>query len=66
MELDIRNYKIEIREELLNNFMSIRFPNEKRGSNYWCEWMTRFISGYPHRWMDDQSQKVFIELINKL
>jgi len=66
MVLDIRKLPIKIREDLYKNFMALRFPTEPVDSLYSFEWMTRFVSGFPQNYMDEDSLKVWNELIKNL
>lgn len=50
--------------ELFVKFIQKRFPNEMCG-HYVSEWADRFLSGDPTVYMDDESLKIYIELIER-
>lgn len=66
MVLDIRTLSTEVRENLYKNFMALRFPTEPKDSPYSNEWVIRFVSGHPDNYMDEDSLKVWNELIKEL
>ena len=50
--------------DLFVKFFMKRFPNESNEiHSYCCEWIDRFMSGNPVPYMDIQSKKIYIDLI---
>ena len=50
--------------ELFIKFFSTRFPNESDRIHSYCnEWIDRFMSGNPIRYMDLESRSVYKRLI---
>lgn len=45
-------------------FMSRRFPKEEH-SPYIVEWAKRFKTGKQMKWMDDESQKIYLEIVTR-
>tara|TARA_Y100000310_G_C20670209_1_gene809828 strand:- start:1490 stop:1669 length:180 start_codon:yes stop_codon:yes gene_type:complete len=47
---------------IFEEFMKRRFPNEPRGSSYWCEWEDRFLKG-AENYMDKESLRIYEEIL---
>ncbi len=51
-------------EDLFVKFFSKRFPNENdKILSYVTEWAGRFMSGNPVAYMDEQSKKIYMDLL---
>ncbi len=53
--------------DLFVAFFSKRFPNESDKITSYCnEWIDRFMSGNPAGYMDNVSNKIYMELVEKM
>jgi hypothetical protein len=54
-----------IKKDLLIKFMKKAFPDEPVESSYYQEWVDRFKTGYPSRYMDENNLKLWVELLEE-
>jgi hypothetical protein len=68
MEIEYKGQRIYVYlkdiEERCEKFFKIRFQRDpEKDEAYYNEWLGRFISGVPDRFMDPLSLKVYLEII---
>lgn len=51
-------------QKLFIEFMETRFPNETDKS-YIIEWISRFNSGEPEKFMDNISKKIYVDILKE-
>ena len=53
-------------DRLVRKFFIMRFHKEPETDwYYYLEWVRRFESGNPTKWMDSQSKKVYVKIMSE-